>query len=86
LLCIKGNPKQGISFLHVLSHAYDPWINGLFISRLQKDIARRDQRIDQLQHELQMQIAEKENATKSLKLQVKELNDRFRVVDETGVS
>lgn len=33
-----------------------------------------------------MQINEKENATKSLKLQVKELNDRFRVVDETGVT
>lgn len=56
------------------------------ISDLRKDLARRDQRIDHLQHELEMQIAEKENSTKSLKLQVKELNDRFRVVDETGAS
>lgn len=33
-----------------------------------------------------MQITEKENVTKSLKLQVQELNDRFRMVGETGVS
>ncbi|WAR04658.1 DIX1A-like protein [Mya arenaria] len=54
------------------------------ISDLRKDITRRDQRIDHLQHEIQMQIADKESVTKSLKLQVKELGDRFRVVDETG--
>ncbi|XP_052285903.1 dixin-like isoform X2 [Dreissena polymorpha] len=56
------------------------------VTDLKKDIARRDQRIDHLQHELQMQVSEKENATRSLKLQVKELSDRFRVVDETGAS
>ncbi|XP_052803591.1 dixin-like isoform X3 [Mya arenaria] len=56
------------------------------ISDLRKDITRRDQRIDHLQHEIQMQIADKESVTKSLKLQVKELGDRFRVVDETGAS
>ncbi|KAL4228612.1 Dixin [Mactra antiquata] len=56
------------------------------ISDLRKDITRRDMRIDHLQQELQMQINEKESATKSLKLQVKELNDRFKVVDETGAT
>ncbi|WAR04659.1 DIX1A-like protein, partial [Mya arenaria] len=56
------------------------------ISDLRKDITRRDQRIDHLQHEIQMQIADKESVTKSLKLQVKELGDRFRVVDETDWS
>ena len=56
-----------------------------FLCVWQRDINRRDQRIDQLQHELQLQISEKENATRSLRQQVKDLNDRFRVVDETGV-
>ncbi|XP_045209608.2 dixin-like isoform X2 [Mercenaria mercenaria] len=54
------------------------------ISDLKKDLARRDQKIDHIRHELQMQISEKENANKSLKQQMKELNDRFKVVDETG--
>ncbi|KAJ8316410.1 hypothetical protein KUTeg_006424 [Tegillarca granosa] len=47
---------------------------------LRKDIARRDQRIDHLQNELQ----EKEALTRALKLQITELHDRLRVVGETG--
>ena len=48
---------------------------------LQRDMSRRDQRIDHLQNELHLQ----EGLTKTLKSQIKDLNDRFRVVDETGV-
>jgi hypothetical protein len=48
-------------------------------------MARRDQRIDQLQNELQMQIQEKESITRALKLQISELHDRLRVVGEHGV-
>lgn len=48
-------------------------------------MARRDQRIDQLQNELQMQIQEKESITRALKQQIAELHDRLRVVGEHGV-
>ena len=44
-------------------------------------MARRDERIDHLQNEIHLQ----EGLTQKLKTQIKELNDRFRVVDETGV-
>ena len=44
-------------------------------------MARRDQRIDHLQNELHVQ----EGLTQKLKTQIKDLNDRFRVVDEKGV-
>ena len=53
----------------------------IFLSLFQRDMSRRDQRIDHLQTELHVQ----EGLTKTLKTQIKDLNDRFRVVDETGV-
>lgn len=52
------------------------------IMDLRRDMSRRDQRIDHLQNELHLQ----EGLTKTLKSQIKDLNDRFRVVDETGAT
>ena len=49
--------------------------------QLQLDLSRRDQRTDDLQNKIQGQ----KSLIKTLKTQIKELNDRFRVVDETGV-
>ena len=51
----------------------------------QKDVMRRDSRLDQLQRELESERVEKDSVERSLKHQIKELSDRFRVVDETGV-
>ncbi|XP_060557619.1 dixin-like [Ruditapes philippinarum] len=56
------------------------------ISDLKKDLARREQKIDHIRHDFQMQLSEKENSNQTLKQQMKELNDRFKVVDETGAS
>ncbi|KAL5019595.1 hypothetical protein ScPMuIL_002487 [Solemya velum] len=56
------------------------------ISDLKKDIIRRDQRIDQLQYDLQMKAQEKEKVTKGLKSEIKELHDRLKMVGETGAT
>ncbi|XP_021372022.1 dixin-like isoform X2 [Mizuhopecten yessoensis] len=53
---------------------------------LKKDMTRRDKHIDHLQNEVQLQIQEKENATRSLKMQISDLHDRLKVVGQTGAS
>lgn len=52
----------------------------------QRDVSRRDQRVDQLQNEIQLQIQEKESVTRALKQQISDLHERLRVVGERGVS
>ena len=52
----------------------------------QRDVARREQRVDQLQNEIQLQIQEKESVTRALKQQISDLHERLRVVGERGVS
>lgn len=53
---------------------------------LKKDIARRDKHIDHLQNEVQLTVQEKENATRSLKMQISDLHDRLKVVGQTGAT
>ena len=56
------------------------------LSVLQKDVARRDQKLDHIQNELQLQIQEKESITRALKQQIADLHERLRMIGETGAN
>ena len=63
-----------------------PWfLNKAFCLWLQKEIARRDQKVDQLHHDIQLTLQEKESVTRALKQQIADLHERLRVVGERGV-
>ncbi|XP_067676980.1 dixin-like isoform X2 [Haliotis asinina] len=56
------------------------------ISDIKKDIQKRDNKIDTLQHDLLLQIQEKESTTRSLKSQILDLHNKLKVVGETGAT